>query len=326
MKQYFLPLYFVCMPSISTTAELTAAKKPKFAESSSSSQQVPTQNKTATPLSLTESLPTSTEDHFALYAGSLPESIREINTAWKEPLETYTKLNVKQPRTALVYGPEGVGKTLLIDCIAKNLGARLVTISRMRHLEKLLDFADDTQNPTLQEALAREISALEDYQEGERIILYIPNIEALSKLSVASGSCPYNLLNGLVKNSNNFFLAAETNKEVHPSVLKKFDSLASIPHPDNQSNRSAILNYYLKQTTAPKDVSAHDIRRLVAPRLLGMTGADIEKIVAQCALKAHLTQKSITAEHLTKTINTYSSLVTNTLDQATLTDYNPLVS
>lgn len=260
-------------------------------------------------------------NHFEAYAGPLPQSFRELYNDWREPEETYRKLGTSKPRTAIVHGPDGTGKTTLITCMARAIGAHLVPIKSPL---QLVCIAVDQPDMPFQQLIQDYNLTAYGYKEGDCIIAYLPNAERLLCSKVPFAPCPYKALTNMVLKSPNTLLIAETSKKLGQPILKRFDSIVPIESP-TPAHRTAILTHYLEKTTVPKNLTVKNIQQAahyLSAQLPNAAGADIEKIVSKCIRTAHASKKTLDENALQASTRRYKKLLSGSIQS----DHKPEAS
>jgi hypothetical protein len=198
---------------------------------------------------------------------SLSAAVERLIEEWAH-VDTLTKLGAAPPRTCMLFGKPGTGKTLLGYFIGDRLGMPIV-LARLDGL--ISSFLGTT---------ARNIGALFDYANRYQCILLLDEFDALAKLrddpqEVGEIKRVVNtLLQNVDKRKAHGFTMAITNHEslLDPAVWRRFEVRIHVPLPES-NERERILEQYLR----PLPTGAAEIRFL-AWVTRGMTGSDLENL------------------------------------------------
>uniref|UniRef100_A0A673I6S8 Spermatogenesis-associated protein 5-like protein 1 n=1 Tax=Sinocyclocheilus rhinocerous TaxID=307959 RepID=A0A673I6S8_9TELE len=122
-----------------------------------------------------------------------PGGLEEVYTSLKEmitfPLrypETLRQLGVSCPRGLLLIGPPGVGKTLLVLCVARDIGATLVTVNGPE--------VTGSRPGESEENLRRVFDQAREAAEEGPCVLLIDEIDSLCPRRTESSGAPENRL------------------------------------------------------------------------------------------------------------------------------------
>ncbi len=184
-------------------------------------------------------------------------------------VEDLARMGVKPNMRCLLYGAPGVGKTLLARFIGHQLQLPLVE-ARLDGL--VSSFLGTT---------ARNISALFDFADRYRCILFLDEFDAIAKARDDSQEVGEikrvvnTLLQCLDARSVQGFTLAATNHEhlLDQAVWRRFESRIRIPKPES-STRYAMLKRFL----VPVRLSDSAMRMLVW-LTEGMSGSDLESLI-----------------------------------------------
>jgi len=199
-------------------------------------------------------------------AGKIPQALKDIIA------------RPEDSNTLLLYGPEGGGKTKIIQTLAKIRGAKLLTLNGGDVLTKYQGSA--TEN--LQEFFkyAQELAEL-----GENIVIFIDEVDAIFSLRSGLGHCEdrtagLTSFGGLLEKihgNKQLFFAAATNR--YSALDKLFTSRIrdqiEIPLPDWE-DRKDILSKLLK---SDPHCSTNSCIAALASATNDFSGRDLEGLI-----------------------------------------------
>ncbi len=213
--------------------------------------------------------------------GGIIEKVRElVELPLKHP-EIFRRLGIEPPKGILLYGPPGVGKTLLAKAIANEANAHFTAINGPEIMSKF--YGESEQR-------LREI--FEEAQKNAPAIIFIDEIDAIApKRDEVMGEVErrvvaqlLTLMDGL-KGRGDVIVIGATNRlhAVDPALRRpgRFDREIEIPLPDKQG-RLEILMIHTRNMPLAEDV---DLKKM-AEMTHGYTGADLAALVKEAALHA----------------------------------------
>ena len=209
------------------------------------------------------------------------ERIREIVEIPMRHPELFKHLGIEPPKGVLLYGPPGVGKTLLAKALANEIGAYFIAINGPEIMSKFYGES---------EARLREI-----FQEAEKnapAIIFIDEIDAIApKREEVVGEVEkrvvaqlLTLMDGL-KERGRIVVIGATNRidAVDPALRRpgRFDREIEIPPPDKRA-RKEILLVHTRNVPLADDVNIDELAEITH----GYTGADLAALVKEAAMSA----------------------------------------
>ena len=210
------------------------------------------------------------------------DDVHEIIDFLKDP-QKYHNADAKLPRGILMYGPPGVGKTLLARAIAGEAGVPFYTISGSAFVEMFVGVG-----------ASRVRNMFAQLRAHQPAILFIDEIDTVG---ASRGPIGYGgghqeagqTLNQLLTEMDGFtnedtvMVIAATNRPdtLDPALLRpgRFDRKIAIGLPDINA-RQKILEVHTKGRKLDDDVDL----RIIAKGTPGMSGADLANLVNEAAM------------------------------------------
>jgi transitional endoplasmic reticulum ATPase len=209
------------------------------------------------------------------------ESIREmVELPMKHP-EVFQKLGIGAPKGVLLTGPPGTGKTLLAKAVATETDSAFYSIAGPEIMSKFYGES---------EKHVREV--FEKAEKNAPSIIFIDEIDSIApkrgegtdqteKRIVAQ---LLTLMDGLKSRGQIVVMAATNRPDDIDEALRRpgrFDRELKI-NPPGEGGRKEILRIHTRGMPLDKDINFDEIAR----RTIGYTGADIEVLCKEAALKS----------------------------------------
>ncbi|KKS32979.1 MAG: ATP-dependent zinc metalloprotease FtsH [Candidatus Amesbacteria bacterium GW2011_GWA2_42_12] len=211
------------------------------------------------------------------------KELEEVVDFLKNPAK-YRAMGARTPKGVLLVGPSGVGKTLLARAVAGEAGVPFYSMAGSEFMEMLVGVGS---------ARVRDLFATA--KKTAPSIIFIDEIDAIGRqrghgLMGGHDEREQTLnqilveMDGFTANDNVIVLAATNRGDLlDPALLRpgRFDRRVVVDVPDIEG-RQAILAIYAKNKPFSKDVNWHGI----AKRTVGFSGADLENMLNEAAIRA----------------------------------------
>ncbi|KAF9135912.1 hypothetical protein BGW39_010727 [Mortierella sp. 14UC] len=217
----------------------------------------------------------------------IQDAIADLKVSIIDPFHNpgkYIDLGISPPRGVIVYGPPGVGKTMLCCALAEELGINFMLVESSQIRSKVV--GESEQNIARMFAQAKA---------NAPCILFIDQIDVLAP-SRGSTNTSENSGDRIVTG----LLTATNRPEVIDSAILRpgrLDQIVHIPVP-NQTTRRAILEGYMSKM--PMRITTQEIQSL-SQATEGYSGADLENLCREAALiclRQDITNTEIALSHL----------------------------
>lgn len=195
----------------------------------------------------------------------------------------YTAIGAKLPKGALLVGPPGTGKTLLAKAVAGEAKVPFFSLSGSEFVEMFVGMGAARVRDLFKQAVA-----------NAPCIVFIDEIDAIGKSrdnTLGGNDEREQTLNQLLSEMDGFdsskgvvILAATNRPEVLDKALLRpgrFDRRITVDLPD-QEGRVAILKVHARHVIMDSDVDLD----VIARQTPGASGADLENIINEAALRA----------------------------------------
>uniref|UniRef100_A0A671WR52 ATP-dependent zinc metalloprotease YME1L1 n=1 Tax=Sparus aurata TaxID=8175 RepID=A0A671WR52_SPAAU len=215
--------------------------------------------------------------------------LQEVVEFLKNP-QKFTVLGGKLPKGILLVGPPGTGKTLLARAVAGEADVPFYYASGSEFDEMFVGVGASRIRNLFKEAKA-----------NAPCVIFIDELDSVGGKRIESPMHPYSrqTINQLLAEMDGFkpnegvivvgatnFAEALDNALVRPG---RFDMQVTVPRPDVKG-RTEILNWYLSKIKVDTGKSQTEI---IARGTVGFSGAELENLVNQAALKAAVDEKEM---------------------------------
>lgn len=222
------------------------------------------------------------------------QELLEIVEFLKNP-EKFSSLGGKLPKGVLLVGPPGTGKTLLARAVAGEAGVPFFHAAGSEFDEVLVGQGARRIRDLFKAAKLRA-----------PCVIFIDEIDSVGAKRTNSVLHPYanqtinqllSEMDGFHQNEGVIVLGATNRREdLDKALLRpgRFDVEVQVHIPD-YTGRQEILTFYLEKITTAEDVDVN----LLARGTTGFTGADIENLVNQAAVRAAIdSAEAVSMKHL----------------------------
>jgi len=210
-------------------------------------------------------------------------------TAIKEPGK-FTKMGVKPPKGALIYGPPGCGKTLLARAVATETGANMILVRGPEILSKWMGESEKAVREIFRKAKA-----------SSPCVVIFDELDALAKLKSGEGGAGETILSQLLTEieegaSSRVVVIGITNRPdiIDNSLLRtgRLDLVLYVSPPD-EKGRLEIIKILTKKMPLSNDVKLQEI----AIATNSYTGADLAALCREAAVHAMRNNASKISSH-----------------------------
>ena len=210
-------------------------------------------------------------------------------TAIKEPGK-FTKMGVKPPKGALIYGPPGCGKTLLARAVATETGANMILVRGPEILSKWMGESEKAVREIFRKAKA-----------SSPCVVIFDELDALAKLKSGEGGAGKTILSQLLTEieegaSSRVVVIGITNRPdiIDNSLLRtgRLDLVLYVSPPD-EKGRLEIIKILTKKMPLSNDVKLQEI----AIATHSYTGADLAALCREAAVHAMRNNSSKISSH-----------------------------
>ncbi len=218
--------------------------------------------------------------------GGLDEVKNELKEAVELPLlkpDVFTKLGIRPSKGFMLYGPPGVGKTLLAKAVATESKANFISIKGPEVLSKWVGES---------EKAVREI-----FKKAKQVapsIVFLDEIDAIApkRGSFGDSGVTERIVNQLLTSLDGIetlqgvvIIAATNRPDIIDSALVRagrFDKMIYIPAPDKEG-REMILEVHTRKMPLAKNVNL----TAIAEKTEGYVGADLENLCREAGMMAY---------------------------------------
>ncbi|XP_076601531.1 ATP-dependent zinc metalloprotease YME1L1b isoform X2 [Chaetodon auriga] len=214
--------------------------------------------------------------------------LQEVVEFLKNP-QKFTALGGKLPKGVLLVGPPGTGKTLLARAVAGEADVPFYYASGSEFDEMFVGVGASRIRNLFREA-----------KSNAPCVIFIDELDSVGGKRIESPMHPYSRqtinqllaeMDGFKPNEGVIIIGATNFPEALDNALirpGRFDMQVTVPKPDVKG-RTEILNWYLKKIKVDPAIEAN----IIARGTVGFSGADLENLVNQAALKAAVDGKDM---------------------------------
>ena len=221
------------------------------------------------------------------------EQLEEIVAFLKSPAK-FTKVGARIPKGILLEGAPGTGKTLLARAIAGEAGVPFFTISGSDFVEMFVGVGASR---------VRDLFA--DAKKNAPCIVFIDEIDAVARRRGTGMGGGHDereqTLNQMLVEMDGFgvnegiIVLAATNRVdiLDPAIMRpgRFDRKIAVARPDI-GGREDILKVHARNKPLAEDVDLHQVAQTTA----GFTGADLENLLNESAIRAAMNDRAFITE------------------------------
>ncbi len=259
------------------------------------------------PIEVLENMEVRMEDFLAAYKEIVPSGLREIyveipEVSWddiggleeikqelrqtvewpmKNP-EMFKRIGIKPPRGILLFGPPGTGKTLLAKAVATESGANFIAVRGPEILSKWVGESEKAVREIFRKA--RMYAPVVIFFDEIDAIAPARGFSADTRVTERIVSQLLTEMDGISRIENVVVIGATNRPDIlDPALLRpgRFDKIIYVPPPDANA-RLEILKIHTRYMPLAEDVDLYDI----AQRTEGYSGADLEALVREAAMRA----------------------------------------
>ena len=219
---------------------------------------------------------------------SAKQDLQEVVEFLKTP-KRFTRLGAKIPKGVLLVGPPGTGKTLLARATAGEAGVPFFSINGSEFIQMFVGVG-----------ATRVRDLFKTAREASPCIIFIDEIDAVGRVRGAGVGGGHDereqTLNQILSEMDGFqqgdtvIVLAATNRSdvLDPALLRpgRFDRHVTVDLPAKEG-RLGILKVHSRKVPMADDVNLESI----AKTTMGFSGAELEKLVNEAALKAAREEK-----------------------------------
>ncbi len=228
--------------------------------------------------------------------------------AMREPTK-FTKMGIKPPKGALIYGPPGCGKTLIARALATETGANMILVKGPEILSKWMGESEKAIREIFRKA-----------KTSSPCVIIFDELDSLARIKTGEGGVSETVLSQILTEieegtSSRVAVIGITNRPdvLDNSLLRtgRLDIVLYVPPPDDKG-RLEIIKILTKKMPLASDVKLEEI----AVATQNYTGADLAALCREAAIQAMRSNSAkITNSDFAKGMKQIKPSITKEVDQ-----------
>ncbi|NIM25019.1 MAG: CDC48 family AAA ATPase [Nitrososphaeria archaeon] len=229
-------------------------------------------------------------------------------SAMKDPTK-FTKMGIKPPKGALIYGPPGCGKTLIARALATESGANMILVKGPELLSKWVGESEKGIREIFRKAKA-----------SSPCVVIFDELDSLVRSKTGEGGVTETVLSQLLTEieegiSSRVVVIGITNRPdvLDNSLLRtgRLDLVLYVPPPD-EKGRLEIIKILTEKMPLDKDVKLQEI----AVATQNYSGADLAALCREAAIQAmRNNSEKITSKDFANSLKQVRPSITKEVDQ-----------
>jgi len=228
--------------------------------------------------------------------------------AMREPAK-FTKMGIKPPKGALIYGPPGCGKTLIARALATETGANMILVRGPEILSKWVGESEKAVREIFRKA-----------KTSSPCVVIFDELDSLAKNKSGDGGVGETVLSQLLTEieegtSSRVVVVGITNRPdvLDNSLLRtgRLDLVLYVPPPD-EKGRLEIIKILTKKMPLANDIKLQEI----AVATQNFTGADLAALCREAAVQAMRNNAvKVTSSDFANSLKQIKPSITKEVDQ-----------
>jgi transitional endoplasmic reticulum ATPase len=228
--------------------------------------------------------------------------------AMKEPTK-FTKMGIKPPKGALIYGPPGCGKTMIARALATESGANMILVKGPELLSKWVGESEKGIREIFRKAKA-----------SSPCVVIFDELDSLVRSKTGEGGVSETVLSQLLTEieegiSSRVVVVGITNRPdvLDNSLLRtgRLDLVLYVPPPD-EKGRLEIIKILTAKMPLDKDVNLQEI----AVATQNYSGADLAALCREAVIQAMRNNSGkISSRHFASSLKQVRASITKEVDQ-----------